>query len=419
MRSREAIFTYIDWTTVLIWLALMLIGWVSIYAAVYNEAHESIFDISQNYGKQLLWIATALLLAGIILLIDIKFFPAFAYVIYGLSVATLIVVLFMGSVISGSKSWFQIGPFAFQPAEFAKYAVALALARIMSSNSFDFRNLRSVALAFLLIGFPMVLILLQNDTGSALVFTAFIIPMYREGFTGRLLLLGIALIALAVFTLYFGEIPVIITCAAFSLLMLLFIRRNRSNILKLLALLILAVAFIHTVEYSFENFLQAHQKARINVILGKEFDPRGVGYNLNQSKIAIGSGGLTGKGFLQGTQTRYSFVPEQSTDFIFCTIGEEWGFAGSMALIGLFVALLTRLVFLAERQRSDFSRIYGYSVAAVIFFHFAINIGMTIGLVPVIGIPLPFVSYGGSSLWAFSIMLFTFIKQDANRLALL
>jgi rod shape determining protein RodA len=419
MRSREAIFTYIDWTTVFIWLALMLIGWISIYAAVYNEAHESIFDISQNYGKQLLWIATAVLLAGIILLIDIKFFPAFAYIIYGLSIVTLVVVLFMGSVISGSKSWFQIGSFAIQPAEFAKYAAALALARIMSSNSFDFRSLRSVVLSFTLIGLPMILILLQNDTGSALVFTAFIIPMYREGFTGRLMLLGVALVALTVLTLYFGEIPLILASAAFAILMLLFIRRNRSNILKLLALLILAVAFIHTVEYSFENFLQAHQKARINVILGKEFDPRGVGYNLNQSKIAIGSGGLTGKGFLQGTQTRYSFVPVQSTDFIFCTIGEEWGFAGSMVLVILFVALLTRLVFLAERQRSNFSRIYGYSVAAVIFFHFAINIGMTIGLVPVIGIPLPFVSYGGSSLWAFSIMLFTFIKQDANRLALL
>jgi rod shape determining protein RodA len=419
VRDRQGIFANIDWPTVLIYIGLMLIGWISIYSAVYQEESSSIFDVSESYGKQLIWIVTALLIAGTILLIDIKFFPAFAYVIYGVSMLALIAVLFKGAVIAGSKSWFQIGGFALQPAEFAKYAAALGLARVMSSASFNLRTLKGKFQAFGIIGLPATLILLQNDTGSALVFSGFLIVFYREGLSGSVLILGAAMAVLVLATLLFGELSIIIACSVIATIALFFIKRNPGNIFKVAAMLVLAIAFIHSVEYSFENVLQQHQKSRINVLLGKELDLKGAGYNLHQSKIAIGSGGFSGKGFLQGTQTKYSFVPEQSTDFIFCTVGEEWGFVGSVTVISLYILLLIRLIRLAERQRSDFSRIYGYGVASVLFFHFTINIGMTIGLVPVIGIPLPFISYGGSSLWAFTIMLFTFIKQDANRLALL
>lgn len=419
MREQRGIFTNIDKPTVLIYLALVLIGWISIYAAVYQEDHSSIFDLSQNYGKQLIWIITALVLAWIILLIDIKFFPAFSYLIYLLAILALVAVLFKGAVISGSKSWFQIGSFSLQPAELSKYAACLALARFMSSMSFNIKTFRNKIFIFSIIVIPAVLILLQNDTGSALVFSSFLIVFYREGLSGSLFLVGVGVIVLALATLIAGDLPVIIACVALALVSIFFVRRNLVNLLKVAAILVVASAFTYSVEYAFEKGLQTHQRERINVILGKEVDLKGAGYNLNQSKIAIGSGGLTGKGFLQGTQTKYSFVPEQSTDFIFCTVGEEWGFLGSLVVIGLYVTLLIRLVLLAERQRSAFSRIYGYGVVSILLFHFVINIGMTIGLVPVIGIPLPFISYGGSSLWAFTILLFTFIKQDANRLALL
>jgi len=419
VRERQGSLASIDWLTVLIYLALMLIGWISVYAAVYQEEHSSIFDISQNYGKQLIWIVTAILLAGVILLIDIKFFPAFAYVIFALAMVALLAVLFKGSVVAGSQSWFQIGGFSLQPAEFAKYATCLALAKAMSSSSFSIKTIRGKIISFGIIGIPAVLILLQNDTGSALVFSAFLMVFYREGLSGAVIVVGGVVVAITLFTLLFGEITIIIACVVLAALTMLFIKRSLGNIIKVVALLILAVAFVHIVEYSFENVLQHHQKSRINVLLGKDIDLLGVGYNLHQSKIAIGSGGLTGKGFLQGTQTKFSFVPEQSTDFIFCTVGEEWGFIGSLFLVILYILLLIRLIILAERQRADFSRIYGYGIASVLFFHFAVNIGMTIGLVPVIGIPLPFISYGGSSIWAFTIMLFTFVKQDANRLSLL
>ncbi|MGB4205476.1 MAG: rod shape-determining protein RodA [Bacteroidales bacterium] len=419
MRERNSLFAGIDKITVLIYLALVLIGWISIYAAVYQEDHSSIFDISQNYGKQLIWIAIALFLAMIILLIDIRFFPAFSYLIYAVVILLLIAVLFKGAVVAGSKSWFQIGGFALQPAELAKYATCLALARALSSDFVDMKTLKGKAITFAIIGLPAILILLQNDTGSALVFSAFLITLYREGLSGYLFIVGFSVIVLSVLTLLLEPGIVVISLAVIAAVSILFIKRSRANILKVISIFLVAAAFVFTVEYSFENILQAHQKSRINVLLGKEIDLKGAGYNLNQSKIAIGSGGLKGKGFLQGTQTKYSFVPEQSTDFIFCTIGEEWGFIGSMIVIALYIILIIRLINMAERQRSDFARIYGYGVASVIIFHFIINIGMTIGLVPVIGIPLPFISYGGSSLMAFTLLLFTFVKQDAHRLDLL
>ncbi len=408
----------IDWTTVYIYLFLVVVGWISIYAAVFNEEHHSILDITQNYGKQLLFISTALILAWVILMLDAKMFSAFSYLIYLIVLGLLLIILFKGVVIAGSKSWFQIGSFALQPAEFAKVATALTLARYMSSADFNPHKNNAWLIAFLIIGIPAAFILLQNDTGSALVFFAFLIVFFREGFSPRLIIAGGAIGLLFIATLYLGEVPMVIISVVVAAGSLLFINRVMKNFLRVASLLVVAIGMILAIEFAFDNLLQPHQKSRINVLLGKDVDLKGEGYNVHQSKIAIGSGGFSGKGFLQGTQTKYSFVPEQSTDFIFCTIGEEWGFLGSAILVILYSTLLVKIINMAERQRSQFSRIYGYSVASVLFFHFFINIGMTLGIMPVIGIPLPFISYGGSSLWAFTIMLFVFIKLDANRLSL-
>ena len=361
----------------------------------------------------------SLLLGAVILLIDAKFFNAFAYPIYLIMMLMLIGVLLFGSTIAGSKSWFQIGGFAIQPAEFAKFATALALASYLGKLNRDLSLWKTRLTAFTIIGLPAVLILAQYDTGSALVFVVFILVLYREGMSGALMIIGGIAAFLFVMTLYYSQWYVIGGLAVLFGIRLLMVKRNRSNITKMIAVLAVGVAFVLSVDYAFQNILEPHQRIRINVLLGLEKDLMGAGYNVNQSKIAIGSGGLTGKGFLQGTQTKYNFVPEQSTDFIFCTVGEEWGFMGTTAVILLYLLLFSRLIVLAERQRSAFSRIYGYGIASILFFHFAINIGMTIGLVPVIGIPLPFISYGGSSLWAFSIMFFVFLKQDANRLNIL
>lgn len=419
VRERNNVFNNIDWTLVIIYLVLVLMGWLNIYAAVYNEDHKSIFDLSQSYGKQMLWISTSLFIGLVILLTDARFFSTFAYLIYGITILSLIAVLLVGSEVSGSKSWFEIGGFRLQPAEFAKFATNLAIARFFSGQHINVRDFKTRVIPLILLGIPGLLILLQNDTGSALVYSSFILVLYRMGMSGNLLLAGALVVLVALSTLMVGHIYVSGLLVILAGLLFAFMKRNRRNIINLMALLALGIGFTFSVEYVVENFLEEHQKTRINVLLGKELDLKGAGYNVNQSKIAIGSGGFLGKGYLNGTQTKYNFVPEQSTDFIFCTVGEEWGFVGSLVIIVLFLYFLTRIINLAERQRSDFSRIYGYGVAAILFFHFMINIGMTIGLVPVIGIPLPFFSYGGSSLWAFTILLFIFIKQDANRNALL
>lgn len=419
VRERNNVFNNIDWTLVIIYLILVLMGWLNIYAAVYNEDHKSIFDLSQSYGKQMLWIITSLFIGLVILLTDARFFSTFAYLIYGITILSLIAVLLVGSEVSGSKSWFEIGGFRLQPAEFAKFATNLAIARFFSGQHINVKDFKTRVIPLILLGIPGLLILLQNDTGSALVYSSFILVLYRMGMSGNLLLAGALVVIIALSTLMVGHIYVSVLLVIMAGLLFAFMKRNRRNIINLLALLALGIGFTFSVEYVVENFLEEHQKTRINVLLGKELDLKGAGYNVNQSKIAIGSGGFLGKGYLNGTQTKYNFVPEQSTDFIFCTVGEEWGFVGSLVIIVLFLYFLIRIVNLAERQRSDFSRIYGYGVAAILFFHFMINIGMTIGLVPVIGIPLPFFSYGGSSLWAFTILLFIFIKQDANRNALL
>ncbi|MDY0103234.1 MAG: rod shape-determining protein RodA [Lentimicrobium sp.] len=419
MRERNQIYENIDWTLILLYLALVLIGWVNIYAAVYNEDHNSILDMSQSYGKQLIWILTSLFIGLVIILTDARFFSTFSYLIYGFTIALLIGVLLFGNTVAGSKSWFHIGSFGLQPAEFAKFATNLALAKFFSGQHINVKDFKTRFIPLVLLGTPALLILIQNDTGSALVYSSFILVLYRMGLSGNFLLAGVMVAIIAVSTLMVGQLYVMGFVLAIALALLFFIKRNRANILNLIGLLLLGIGFIFSVNYAFDNFLGDHQKSRIDVLLGKTLDLKGAGYNVNQSKIAIGSGGFLGKGFLNGTQTKYNFVPEQSTDFIFCTVGEEWGFVGTTTVIVLFVLLLIKIVNVAERQRSTFSLIYGYGVASILFFHFVINIGMTIGLVPVIGIPLPFFSYGGSSLWAFTILLFIFIRLDTKRAALL
>lgn len=418
MKNETNIFRNIDRSMVFIYLLLVFMGWANIYAAVYDDQHSNILDFSQSYGKQALFILGGFVLALLILLTDAKFFSAFAYVFYGMVVLLLIAVLLVGKEISGSKSWFQVRGFGLQPAELMKFAASLAIAKFMSQLDFDKRKLKNKLMPLAIMAFPALLILLQNDTGSALVFSAFVLVLYREGMPGTYLLLGLAVVVLAIASLLFIEWWIIGVLVVIYALMMIFIRRSRKNIVRLTGIFALAILFSLSVDYAFEHVLEPHQKTRINVLLGKEIDLKKAGYNVNQSKIAIGSGGFIGKGYLKGTQTKYNFVPEQSTDFIFCTVGEEWGFLGSLTVLGLFLWLIIKIVLAAERQRSSFARIYGYSVASIMFFHIFVNIGMTIGLMPVIGIPLPFFSYGGSSLWAFTILLFIFIKQDANRLQL-
>jgi rod shape determining protein RodA len=398
---------------------MVLFGWANIYSAVYDESHQSIFDFSQRYGKQLIWIFAAIVLGFIVLIIDSKFFSAFSYLFYGVSILSLIAVLVLGAKVGGSRSWFQFGSFAIQPSEFAKFATALAVAKYLSGVNITLSRFKHIFRLAMIIGAPAILILLQHDTGSALVYSAFVLVLFREGLSGKVLIFGSLAVVLFILTLLVNKYIMIASIFIFLLLILFYIGRTKSTIRSLAVVFIIAVGFIYSVDYVFENILEPHQKNRIEVLLGKKSDPRGDGYNVNQSKIAIGSGGLSGKGYLKGTQTKFNFVPEQSTDFIFCTVGEEWGFGGSAFVIGLFMLFLFRILRLAERQRSFFARIYGYGLASIVFFHFAVNIAMTIGLAPVIGIPLPFFSYGGSSLWAFTILLFIFIRQDASRLEVL
>jgi rod shape determining protein RodA len=404
----------IDLPIILLYIALVLIGWLNIYAAVFDESHASIFDLEKNYGKQLLWIATALFIGLMVLLIDSKFFSVFAFGIYGITLIMLISVLFFGKYVNGSRSWFEIGSFRLQPAEFAKFATALVVAKYLSSGVKMERF--STKLSVLgLIGLPMGLILLQGDVGSALTYVAFILVLYREGLSGIVLVIGLLIGIAFVLSLLFAKAAILIAIAVVTAILLYILRRKKKIFPVIIAGAALVATMVVGFNYVFNNVMKQHHRDRINNLVGKEIDIKGAGYNVNQSKIAIGSGRLIGKGFLNGTQTKYDFVPEQSTDFIFCTIGEEYGFVGSVILIGLFLTLLLRIVFIAERQRSSLSRIYGYGVASILFLHVFVNIGMTIGLVPVIGIPLPFISYGGSSLWSFTILLFILIKLDANR----
>ena len=463
----------LDWISILLWLAMMVFGWMNIYSANIMEADGGIFDLSQRFGKQLIWIGASLVLAMLLLALDAKFYIYFSYFLYVILLGVLLGVLIFGREINGAKSWFVIGGFQLQPSEFAKPITALALAYLLSSHNYNLKRFWHLVKAGAIFIAPPMLIMLQPDLGSVLVYTAFILVLFREGFSATimmmlaalallffttllldkgllLLLLGVgsliiymvvarsfkkglgkAVLIAGIFGVFYGINYLLQT--EFSLFMLglasllaislvIVVRgiRLREYVqMKILAGLIISVVFIISVDFAMNNVLKPHQQHRIYVTLGLEDDPQGVGYNVNQSKIAIGSGGFSGKGYLNGTQTKLHFVPEQSTDFIFCTVGEEWGFLGTTFVILLYAGFLLRLIFLAERQRSAFSRIFGYGFISILLVHFVINIGMTIGLLPVIGIPLPFFSYGGSSLWAFTMFLFVFLRLDASRLELL
>lgn len=398
-----------------IYLFLVIFGWFNIYAAVYDENHTSIFDITQRYGKQMIWIVAAFLLVMVTLLLDPKLFSQFAYLIYAACLVVLIGVIFAGKEVSGSKSWFQIGNFALQPAEFAKMGTALAVAKYLSTQDLNMKSARTWITLIIIILLPAVLILLQKDTGSALVFIAFVIVFYRAGLNGYLVLALLLMPVLGVLALVMNKLILAGILLGVALILFLYTKKKFRHAFVILVLWLISVGFVYSVDYGFDHILKPHQRERVKVLLGQKTDLKGAGYNVNQSLIAIGSGKLFGKGYLQGTQTKYNFVPEQSTDFIFCTVGEEWGFLGSAAVIALYMWLLVRILSIAERQRSKFSKIYGYCVASIVFFHVVINVGMTLGLVPVIGIPLPFLSYGGSSLWAFTLLLFIFVRQDAHR----
>ena len=464
------IWTSIDWITIFLYLVLVALGWMNIYASVYSEESTGILDFSQRYGKQLIWILTALVIAFLTQVIDSRFYSFFAYIIYGIFILFLLLVLVFGREVHGSKSWIELGFFHFQPAEFAKIGTGLALARYLSAPNRKIHSSRTIGTLALIVLVPAFLILVQPDMGSAVVFFAFILVLYREGLSGTILFIALMSAVLFILALVLDRLFIILGLILLALIALQIIeRKSRYTFFALIILgslvaagfgfktllnwnisvyfliiittllagllvlwfgyknkirdgifvyLILtgAIAFSFSVDHVFHNVLEPHQQKRINILLGIESDPYGSGYNVNQSKIAIGSGGFSGKGFLNGTQTKFKFVPEQSTDFIFCTVGEEWGFLGTFTIIFLFSVLLIRLIFLAERQKALFSRVYGYAVFSILFFHIGVNIGMTIGLLPVIGIPLPFLSYGGSSLWAFTLLLFILLRFDASRM---
>lgn len=418
IRRERGILDNINWSVILIYLLLVFIGWISIYSAVYDESHSNIFDTSTRYGKQAIWLLISIIMAFFIIIIDPKFFSQTAYIWYGLFIIMLLAVLFIGTETKGSKSWFGIGEFGIQPSEFAKVTTALALAKALSGIDVDMKDFRTKFYGISIIIAPMLLVLLQNDTGSALVFLVFVLVLFREGLSLSVLIFGAVSVILFILALLINTYLLIGILFIITLVLWRLLHSKKNTIWLFLGLFTIASGMVFSVDYVYDNALGQHQKNRIEVLLGQKKDPLGVEYNVNQSKIAIGSGGFFGKGFLKGTQTKYNFVPEQDTDFIFCTVGEEWGFLGSSLVIGLFITLMVNIIKMAERQRSRFSRIYGYSVASILFAHFAINIGMTIGLLPVIGIPLPFLSYGGSSLISFTILLFIFIRQDASRMDL-
>lgn len=410
-----------DWLAIGLYLGIVLFGWLNIYAACYDEAHAAIFDFSRQHGKQLIWMGIAFLVAVCVLLIQPRVFSNTSYIIYGVTLLLLVVTLFIGTVTNGGQSWIDFGAFKFQPSEFAKFATALIVAKYVSAIDIDYTRSRTKLTIAALILVPAGLIFLQHDTGSALVFTAFLLALFREGLSQYILLIGVLAIALFVSALLVNRFLLIGILLALCVLYLFvwLSKRTSKSYWHTAIFFVVCSLFVLSVDFTFNNILETHQRNRIYVLLGKVEDPTGVGYNVNQAKIAIGSGGLVGKGFLNGTITKADFVPEQETDFIFCTVGEEWGFLGSLALLAAYVALLVHLITMAERQRSTFSRFYGYCVASILFFHFFVNVGMVLGLVPVIGIPLPFFSYGGSSLIAFTILLFIFIRQDADRNALI
>jgi rod shape determining protein RodA len=420
MQRKDEILSHkIDWVTVLIYGVMVVWGWLNIYSATYDEK-QSILD-SLNASRQLMFIVLSFLLILAILIIDMRFYETFAYVVYGLILFLLLLVPFIGKEVGGNRAWLGVGSFGVQPSEFAKFATALVIAKVIGSIGFRMDNLRNQAFLFALIGAPIILILLQKDYGTAMVFTVFILVFYREGMSPFLLLIGLGVAVIFILTLLVENNWILFgTIGAVWALVIFFNRRKKiKRLLFITAGALMLAGTIVSVDFIFNNLLEEHHQKRIRVLLNPELDQLGAGYHVYQSKVAIGSGEFIGKGFLKGTQTKLKFVPEQYTDFIFCTIGEEHGWIGSLLIIGLFITLLLRIIFLAERQKNRFARVYGYGVACIFFFHFATNIAMTIGLFPVIGIPLPFFSYGGSSLWGFTVLLFILLKLDAHRMHVL
>ncbi len=470
----------IDWLTIFIYLALLTFGWLSVCGASYDYGETDIFSLSTNSGKQLMWIGTSIVLATMLLLLDDRFYDTFSFVIYGLLLVLLFATIFNPHTIKGSRSWLVIGSLRLQPAEFAKFATALALAKFMSIYGYDINKWKHFAVSLAIILVPMLFIVLQHETGSALVYLSFFLVFYREGMTGSVLFTGVAMVVYFVIGIKFSDVMMFNTptsvgkftvlllvqlftsglvysycdnrrlgmhlgigSIAATLLILLFsvyvipfnivwvqlgifaviiiillwqaMSSRVRNYWLIIAFAIGSMTFFYSADYVLNHVLEKHQRVRINVLLGLEEDLKGAGYNVHQSEIAIGSGGLEGKGFLNGTQTKLKYVPEQDTDFIFCTVGEEEGFLGSASVLMLFLALILRLIHLSERQPYHFGKVYGYCVLSIFMFHLFINVGMVLGLTPVIGIPLPFFSYGGSSLWGFTLLLFIFLRIDASR----
>ena len=467
----------IDWWTILIYIALLTFGWISVCGASYSYGETDIFSLDTRSGMQIIWIGTSIVLGFVVFMLDDRFYDTFSFIIYGLLLLLLFATIFNPHSIKGSRSWLVLGPLRLQPAEFAKFATALALSKFMSTYGYNINNWKHFAATLTIILLPMLCIVLQRETGSALVYLAFFLMFYREGMPGSILFTGVAAVVYFVVGIRFadvlfpgtetsvGKFCVMFLIQAFTIGMVWTYCDRRKAIrltlygagLTIAALLLLklpfdiiylqlamtavligylvweglgtrirayffialfalgSVGFFYGADFIMNNVLEAHQRSRINVLLGLDEDLRGAGYNVHQSEIAIGSGGLEGKGFLNGTQTKLKFVPEQDTDFIFCTVGEEEGFLGSAGVLLLFLALILRLIYISERQPYRFARVYGYCVVSIFLFHVFINVGMVLGLTPVIGIPLPFFSYGGSSLWGFTLLLFIFLRLDASR----
>lgn len=417
--SKSGIFHNVDWITLAIFISLVIAGWFNIYAAVYDENNPSVFNFSKPHGRQLAFIAVAFLFACAIMIIDAEFFSAFGYIIYLVMFLLLLSVFGLGADIKGSKSFIKLGAgINIQPAELMKFATTLALAKYLGEVNFRTADIKGKLIAVAFIFVPMAVIVLQKETGVALVFLAFLLLLYREGMPGYYLVTGLALITLFFLALKFDPKPLIYGIGGFLLLVFLFTRKSLKKVLIVLFTFGISLGIIFNAKKAFEKF-PAHQQKRVAVYLGMKTDKKSDAYNETQSIMAIGSGGVAGVGYLNGTLTKYDFVPEQETDFIFCTVGEEWGFLGTSLIIILFVLLIIRCVVIAERQRSPFSRIYCYGVACIFFFHLVVNVGMTIRLVPVIGIPLPLISYGGSSLIGFTILVFIMLRLDSYRLSIL
>lgn len=412
--ARNSVLQSIDWITVILYLLLVAMGWMNIYSASLSDDPVSFTNLDNIYAKQLFFIGLSLVLIVFILSIDAKFYERFSSVIYLIALASLLGLFVLGKDVNGAKSWYAFGGFSLQPSEFAKAAAALALSKYLSDIQTNVKLFNHQLKAFIIIILPALFIIPQPDPGSALIFTALIFPLYREGLSVIYLLLGFIAAFLFVLTLLVGVYWVSGAVVLIAAILWIRKRKKKRNLGKYVIITGACVAFAFSVSYIFNNVFEQRHRDRFNIVLGKEVDTKGIGYNTNQSEIAIGSGGLLGKGWTKGTQTKGNFVPEQHTDYIFSTVGEEWGFAGSILVVFLFIWLIIRLLILAERQKQTFARVYGYSVAAILFFHFFVNIGMVTGLFPTVGIPLPFFSYGGSGLWGFTILLFIFVKLDSS-----